>query len=76
MKKTTVALTFLLALLLAGPMAWAQKDEAKEHAELAKALKDAKVSLQKGLIASAREGRPISAKYEMEDGSCSFPSTR
>ena len=68
MKKTTIALTFFLAWLLAVPMAWAQKDEAKEHAELAKALKDAKVSLQKGLTASAREGKPISAKYEMEDG--------
>jgi hypothetical protein len=68
MKKTTIALTFFLAWLLAGPMAWAQKDEAKEHAELAKALKDAKVSLQKGLTASAREGKPISAKYEIEDG--------
>jgi hypothetical protein len=68
MRKSTIALTFLLAWLLAMPMAWAQKDEAKEHAELAKALKDAKVSLQKGLTASAREGKPISAKYEMEDG--------
>jgi len=68
MKKTSIALTVFLAWLLAGPMAWAQKDEAKEHAELAKALKDAKVSLQKGLTASAREGKPISAKYEMEDG--------
>ena len=68
MKKTTIALTFFLAWLLAGPMAWAQKDEAKEHAELGKGLKDAKVSLQKGLTASAREGKPISAKYEMEDG--------
>ena len=56
MKKTSIALTFFLAWLLAGPMAWAQKDETKEHAELAKALKDAKVSLQKGLTASAREG--------------------
>ena len=68
MKKTSIALTVFLAWLLAGPMAWAQKDEAKEHAELAKALKDAKVSLQKGLTASGREGKPISAKYEMEDG--------
>ena len=68
MRSMAIAVTFLVAWLFATPTVWAQKDEAKEHAELAKALKDAKVSLQKGLTASAREGRPISAKYEMEDG--------
>jgi hypothetical protein len=68
MRTTTLALTFFVAWLLAMPTVWAQKDEVKEHAELAKALKDAKVSLQKGLAASTREGKPISAKYEMEDG--------
>ena len=68
MRKTTIALTFFVAWLLAMPTVWAQKDEAKEHAELAKAMKDTKVSLQKGLAASTREGKPISAKYEMEDG--------
>src|SRR5262249_44057973 len=36
--------------------------------ELAKALKDAKVSLQRGLTASAKEGKPISGKYEVEHG--------
>jgi hypothetical protein len=47
---------------------WAQKYDDNEHAELAKALKDAKISLQRGLTASAKEGKPISAKYEVEDG--------
>jgi hypothetical protein len=37
-------------------------------AELAKGMKDAKISLQRGLAASAKEGKPISAKYEMEEG--------
>ena len=68
MRKTTIGLTFLVAWLLAVPTVWAQKDEAKEHAELAKAMKDAKVSLEKGLSVSTHEGKPISAKYEMEDG--------
>src|SRR3989442_14629350 len=48
------------------PTAWASDD--KDHAELAKALKDAKIPLQRGLAASAKEGKPISAKYEVEDG--------
>lgn len=68
MRSTAIALTFFIAWLLATPAVWAQKDEAKEHAQLAKAMKDAKVSLQKGLSASTREGKPISAKFEMEDG--------
>src|SRR5215813_308810 len=66
----TIAITVALALIvtwpLAAPVAWAADE--KEHAELAKALKDAKVPLQRGLTASAKEGKPISAKYEVEDG--------
>ncbi len=68
MKTTTLALAFLVACLIAVPTGWAQKYDDKEHAELAKALKDAKIPLQRGLTASAKEGKPISAKYEMEDG--------
>src|SRR5207245_6639461 len=64
MRKTTIALAFLVAWFFAVPMGWAQNYGDKEHAELAKALKDAKISLQRGLTASAKEGKPISAKYE------------
>src|SRR5438045_1529964 len=67
--KTTaivVALAVAVAWMFAAPAAWASDD--KEHAELAKALKDAKIPLQRGLTASAKEGRPISAKYEVEHG--------
>ena len=67
--KTTaivVALAVAAAWMFAAPPAWASDE--KEHAELAKALKDAKVPLERGLSASAKEGKPISAKYEVEDG--------
>src|SRR5438132_6469318 len=67
--KTTaivVALAAAAAWMFAAPPAWASDE--KEHAELAKAMKDAKVSLEKGLSVSAHEGKPISAKYEVEDG--------
>ena len=66
--KRSIALAITMAWLFSGQPAWAQKDEAKEHAELAKALSAAKVSLQTGLSASATAGTPISAKYEVEDG--------
>jgi len=68
MRKMGIALTFLAAWLFAPATGWAQKYDDKEHAELAKALKDAKISLQRGLSASAKEGKPISAKYELEEG--------
>jgi hypothetical protein len=41
---------------------------ADDTAALAKALPDATVPLQQGLTVSEREGKPISGKYELEDG--------
>jgi hypothetical protein len=38
-----------------------------DHA-LIKGVTDAKVTLQQGLTAAAQQGRPISAKFEVEDG--------
>ena len=65
MRITSVALA---AMLFSAPLGWAQPHDDKERAEVAKAMKDAKVSLQQGVTASAKEGTPISAKYEVEDG--------
>ena len=67
-KTTTVVAALLVAWFFAATAGWAQTSDDKEHAELAKALKDAKISLQRGLTASAKEGKPISAKYEVEHG--------
>ena len=68
MRKTTIVLAFLVAWFFTVPMGWAQNSGDTEHAELAKALKDATISLQRGLTASAKAGKPISAKYEVEHG--------
>ena len=68
MKKTAFTLAFLVAWMFMTPMGWAQNPGDAEHAELAKALRDAKIPLQRGLTASMKEGKPISAKYEVEDG--------
>ena len=51
--------------LLSGQTVSAQD---KAHAELAKALLGAKVSLAEGIAASAQEGTPISGKFELEEG--------
>jgi len=68
MKRTAIAVAFIVAWVFAAPTAWAQTSEDKEHAELAKALPAGKVSLEKGLGATVREGKPISGKYEVEEG--------
>jgi hypothetical protein len=66
-ESTTAALAAAFLSLPTGGLA--QQDEAKEHEELAKAMEAAKVSLERGeSAAGAREGKPISAKYEVEDG--------
>jgi hypothetical protein len=65
------ALAITFSWLLGGHAILAQKYEDKEHAELAKALKalgGAKVSLEQGLSASESQGKPISGKFEVEDG--------
>ena len=69
MKRTmTVAMAFLVALMIAMPVVSAEGPDEKERAELSKAMKDAKVPLQRGLSASKKEGTPISGKYEVEHG--------
>ena len=65
---TTIALPFLVAWFFIATLASAQPHDDKERAELAKALPEAKISLQRGVTASAKTGKPISAKYEVEDG--------
>ena len=65
---TTIALLFPVAWFFAATLASAQPHDDKERAELAQALPEAKISLQRGVTASAKTGKPISAKYEVEDG--------
>ena len=49
-------------------MVYAQKLGEKEKAELAKALPSAEISLERALFVSEREGKPISAGFEMDNG--------
>jgi hypothetical protein len=64
----SIAATVLAGILaIAAAPSWAEEDEGSPAA-LAKVLPEAKVSLEQGLKASAKSGKPISGKYEMEDG--------
>ncbi len=77
MKNLWIAMmAFGLALGIASAQAQETKDSEKAEAAgaaknapaLAAALKDATVSLEAGLRASEAEGKPISGKFEIEDG--------
>jgi hypothetical protein len=65
-KRTIPAIAAVVGLLL---LAVGGRAEEKEGLGVDwKALQAAKVSLEKGLAAAERQGKPISAKFEMEDG--------
>ena len=68
MRTMAIGLTLLVAGLFSMPASWAQTPQEKEQADLAKALKATTFPLQRGLTASAKAGKPISAKYEMDEG--------
>jgi len=68
MRTLAIGLTLLVAAFVAMPTAWAQTPPDKEHVDLANALKGTNFPLQRGLTASTKEGKPISAKYEMDEG--------
>ena len=68
MRTMAIGLTLFVAGIFAMPAAWAQTPQEKEQADLAKALKGTAFPLQRGLTASSKAGKPISAKYEMDEG--------
>lgn len=62
------ALAAMGVCLVAAHAVWAQQYGEKDRAELAKGFKGAPVSLEQGLTASERTGKPISGKFEVEEG--------
>jgi len=73
MKKMWILSVLLLSAILMMPFGLAQTDkddddEAQDPAALAKALGPVKVTLEAALAAAKSEGKPISGKFELEDG--------
>jgi hypothetical protein len=58
----------LVAAAIVGGLLLARSGRAEEKGVGWKTLQAAKVSLEKGLAAAERQGKPISGKFEMEDG--------
>jgi hypothetical protein len=67
MPKTPAALFWVLTVALwTIPAVAAMSD--KEKAELAPVVAGAKVTLEQGLLTSKKNGKPVSAKFEVENG--------
>jgi hypothetical protein len=64
----SVLLAAAIAFSSSGFMFARAEDSEKNLAALAAALKDGKVSLGDGLKVSEREGKPVSAKFELDEG--------
>jgi hypothetical protein len=67
MPKIPAALSWVLALTLWTIPAIAAMSD-KEKAELAPVVAGAKVTLEQGLLTSKKNGKPVSAKFEVESG--------
>ena len=67
MPKILAALLCVFSVGLCSMVAGAAMSD-KEKAELAPAASSAKVTLEQGLAASKTNGKPISAKFEIENG--------
>jgi len=58
----------IIASLAASPIGYRIYAQNRSDHALIKGVTDAKVTLQQGLTAAAQQGRPISGKFEVEDG--------
>jgi hypothetical protein len=67
-KSKILAIGFAFVAVLAVVSISARAGDEDNPAALAKALSGASVSLDQGLNASEREGKPISGKFEIADG--------
>ena len=68
----TFPVVLVMGLALGGYVSTGLAAEEKDRAELAKHMASSKMTLEDGLKASEREGKPISAKFEVEDGEFQF----
>src|SRR5262245_21779884 len=67
--KRTLMITIVVVTCVTTPLAiFAEKRPEEGRETLSRALRGAWLPLESGLTLSAREGTPLSAKYEIEDG--------
>jgi len=71
-----VALRSALVLVVVGFSSTAMAEDIQDHAALAVALEHVKSTLEDGLRAGQRIGKPISAKFALEHGTIQLSSVR
>ena len=67
-KKLAIAVIVLTVLTMSSLDGFGQSDVGEGRETLTRALRGAWLPLESGLAASASEGTPLSAKYEIDDG--------
>jgi hypothetical protein len=65
---TVAAWLTMMGVVAIPAVGFGEANDPKERDALARALPQAQVPLARGLSASAREGVPLSAKFEIDDG--------
>jgi hypothetical protein len=79
-KETVVMCKMRLSLVIAmsfiglcASITYADEDESKTLGAVAKLMPTTKVTLQQGLTAAEQKGRPISGKFEVDEGNSTSP---
>src|SRR5262245_3887118 len=67
-RRVTIGIMSVIAFVTAAAVAVAFGGSTEERDALSRALPGAWLPLESGLAVSAREGTPLSAKYEIDDG--------
>ena len=73
---TVAARLTMMGVVAIPAVGFGEANDPKERDALARALPQAQVPLARGLSASAREGVPLSAKFEIDDGVFQLSSPR
>jgi len=68
MRMSPIATALACVVGLASQVAQAQRHDEQEQAELAKALSESKIPLEKAVQVGEKEGKAISAKFEIASG--------
>ena len=76
MRQMVTVVTVAACMVWGLPTASAEQGPAERRGTLARTLRDVWLPLESGLTVAAREGLPLSAKYEIGDTSSSCRYTR
>ena len=68
MRRLPVVFMLMFATFMVARVTWGGNEGDEDKGKLAAAVRGAKIPLQSGLDAASAAGKPISAKFELEEG--------